>query len=300
MRTESSPPELPVAVIRRWQLINAGMTPAELARAVRSGELLRPRRGYYLEADTHPQVVEAIRCGGKLDCVALLARLGIFVLDTHGAHVQLDRDASRVPPPSRDTVRHWRPTHAPADATTVPLIEALAQSVRCQGARATVATLDNAWHLRLVEETDIRAVFDLLPRRYRVLLDLLDPRSESGPETLVRLLLRALGCNVELQVLIEGVGRVDLLVDGWLIVECDSRAHHGGWAALANDRRRDLAAAARGYATIRVLAEDVFLRPEWLREQFRRVLRHSVGFHNSGSATEDARATAPASEVCTR
>jgi hypothetical protein len=43
----------------------------------------------------------------------------------------------------------------------------------------------------------------------------------------MRLLLRALGHRAEVQVRIAGVGRVDLVVDGWLIVECDSRAYHG-------------------------------------------------------------------------
>jgi very-short-patch-repair endonuclease len=40
------------------------------------------------------------------------------------------------------------------------------------------------------------------------------------------------------------VGRVDFLVEGWLIIECDSKAHHEGWDKQRRDRRRDLAAAA--------------------------------------------------------
>lgn len=80
---------------------------------------------------------------------------------------------------------------------------------------------------------------------------------ESGPETLVRLILRGLGCDVDVQVQIPGVGRVDFVVDGWLIIECDSKAHHEGWDAQRRDRRRDIAAAALGYTTIRPLAEDL-------------------------------------------
>ena len=35
----------------------------------------------------------------------------------------------------------------------------------------------------------------------------------------MRLMLRGLGCQIEVQVVIPGVGRVDFVVDGWLIVE---------------------------------------------------------------------------------
>ena len=80
----------------------------------------------------------------------------------------------------------------------------------------------------------------------------------------MRLILRSLGLAVEIQVTIDGVGRVDMVVDGWLIIECDSRAHHEGWDAQQRDRRRDLAAAALGYTTIRPLAEDILLPPSRL------------------------------------
>ncbi|NYF15806.1 very-short-patch-repair endonuclease [Microbacterium sp. AK009] len=140
---------------------------------------------------------------------------------------------------------------------SAPLIEALAQAVKCQMPRDAVATLDSAWHLGFISEIDIAEIFALLPRRYRHLRRLLDRRSESGPETLMRLLLRGLGRDVQIQVDIPGVGRVDFVVDGWLIVECDSKAHHAGWDAQRRDRRRDIAAASLGYTTIRPLAEDL-------------------------------------------
>jgi len=278
----SSPPRVVATVSRRADLLTAGVTGRHLTDAVRAGILLRPRRDRYLPADAHPHLVEAVRCGGRLDCVALLALLGVFVLDSPHAHVQLERDATRLPPPERGVIRHWRSTTAPPDAAIAPIIEALAQAVRCQGSRAAVATLDSAWHLGLVDETAIRSVFDLLPARYRVLLGMLDPRSESGTETLVRLILRGLGCHIELQVRIDRVGRVDLLVDGWLIVECDSVRHHSDWSTHVADRHRDLAAAAQGYSTVRLLADDVFRRPDWVREHLERILARQPLVHNSG------------------
>ena len=71
---------------------------------------------------------------------------------------------------------------------------------------------------------------------------------------------------------ISGVGRVDFVVDGFLIIECDSRQFHEGWEKQRADRRRDLAAAARGYFTLRVLAEDLLHPPEAVEEAVRGLL----------------------------
>jgi very-short-patch-repair endonuclease len=81
----------------------------------------------------------------------------------------------------------------------------------------------------------------------------------------MRLMLRSLGCVIEVQPEIDGVGRVDFLIDGWLIVECDSKAHHSDWVAQRRDRRRDQAAAARGYTTFRPIAEDIMWAPDRVR-----------------------------------
>lgn len=152
-------------------------------------------------------------------------------------------------------MRHWRATEAHPDDALTPWVEALVQAVLCQTPRAAIATLDSAWHLGIVGEAEIAEIFHTLPRAYRRLRPLLDRRAESGTETLVRLLLRGLGIRPELQVSIDGVGRVDLVVDGWLIIECDSREHHSSWEAVRADRRRDAVAAALGYTTVRLLGQ---------------------------------------------
>jgi very-short-patch-repair endonuclease len=260
------------------------MSRRDIERQLRAGILIRARRGRYVWVGTPPEAMAAARWGGRLDCVSMLVLLGVFVQTTAALHIQLNPNASRLPLRDGRVCAHWRPTASGADDLVTDLVEALAQACRCQNARAAVATLDSAWHLGLVDESQIAAVFALLPARYGLLRRLLDPRSESGPETLVRLILRSLGCRTEVQVLVAGVGRVDLLVDGWLIVECDSRAFHSSWEAQRNDRRRDSAAAARGFATFRVIAGDVLFHPEDVRaaldglvQQGRRRRAHSSG-----------------------
>jgi very-short-patch-repair endonuclease len=260
-----------------------------LARWVRDGVLIRLRKGAYARGDCPPEVIEAARLGGRLDCVSLLRELGIFVLEPSQPHVQMDAKATRVAPRSDEVVRHFRATSAPRSALVADIVEAVAQACRCQTPRAAIATLDSALHQGLLDAPDIAAVFARLPQRFQVLRAHLDPRCESGPETLVRLMLRGLGVAIDLQVRIDGVGRVDFLVDGWLIIECDSVAHHSEWAARRRDLRRDAAAAAQGYTTLRLIAEDIMYRPETVLEAITGLLAARSAVHNVG----DPRARGP-------
>ncbi len=248
-------------------LAMSGISGHRLRQLVAAGALIRLRNGRYVPEGTPPPLIDAGRWGGRLDCVSLLASLGVFVSECAGVHLQFEPGTTQLPPRPRHVHAHWRKLALPREALTTDIVTALAQACRCQGPREAVATLDSAWHLGLVDEAGIAEVFALLPRRYQGLRGLLDARSESGVESLMRLILRTLGADIQVQVQIDGVGRVDFVVDGWLIVECDSRAHHEGWDIQRRDRRRDLAAAVRGYTTVRPLAEDIlFHRGEVVRD----------------------------------
>lgn len=238
-----------------------GMTRRELRGALASGVLRRIRRDRYVWDGTPETEERALGAGGRLDCVSLLHDLGVFVQTDDTLHVQIESGASRLSRADSLVRRHWRSSAAPRGDLCADPVEAIAQAIRCQQPRFAVATLDSAWHLGVVD-AELSEVFALLPARYAVLRPHLDRRAESGPESIARILFRRRGFDVEVQRVIPGVGRVDLVVDGWLIVECDSRAHHSGVAQQVADRRRDLEAAAQGYATLRILAEDILYRPE--------------------------------------
>jgi very-short-patch-repair endonuclease len=256
-------------VLRRSDLLAGGMRPKQITRAVRAGHLLRLRRDRYM-ATPYAGVDQAVRIGGRLACVSLLASLGVFVFDSSVLHVHVERSMSRLRSPvgggtpiadlDRSSTRlHWWPLQSDGHTLgAVAFSDAVAQAVRCQPSRHAVATLDSVLHRGLMSRSDVEDVVASLPKRYRFVSGLIDASAESGPETLMRLILRQLGLRFETQARIEGVGRVDFLVEGWLIIECDSKAHHEGWTMQRRDRRRDLAAAQRGYVTLRPLAEDLF------------------------------------------
>jgi very-short-patch-repair endonuclease len=87
-----------------------------------------------------------------------------------------------------------------------------------------------------------------------------DRGAESLLETLARTYFRQAGIRVEAQVHIEGVGHVDLLLEGRLIVELDGR-HHGEWEQVKKDQRRNNRSAVRGYAVLRYYYADVVHHP---------------------------------------
>lgn len=80
-------------------------------------------------------------------------------------------------------------------------------------------------------------------------------------ETLARTYFRQAGIRVEAQVHIDGVGYVDLLLEGRLIVELDGR-HHGEWARVKKDQRRNNRSVVHGYTVLRYYYADVVHAPQ--------------------------------------
>ena len=72
----------------------------------------------------------------------------------------------------------------------------------------------------------------------------------------MRLALRAQGLRVEPQVHILGLGWVDFLVDGIVVVEVDGFAYHSGRQPYREDRRRDRVAGLLGLSVARFTFED--------------------------------------------
>jgi len=252
------------------ELKEHGFDRPRIRAALAAGMLVRARRGCYLRSDVPEPVLAAVRSGGRLDCLSLLSLLGVFVRERPGLHVRVSPNAGRF---QKGAIVHWRITTAdPLGDHAVGIQDAAIHSVLCQMPREAIATLDSLLHLRLLTRDDLDAVFQSLPARLRILQKMVDGSAESGPETLVRLILRTLPVSIRTQVTIVGVGRVDFLIDGWLIIECDGRRFHEGWDKQVRDRHRDVEAAAQGYVTLRFTAADVLDDSGAIRASIARVL----------------------------
>ena len=200
--------------------------------------------------------------GGRLACISALRDWGVFAAEAPGPHVHLPHNHSRERSPRHPRVRltaanrdgvklHWRPLLRPGDAThRVGLVDALRQALLCQPAPLAIASIDSALFRRMLHPEDMDVLF-AGPAAVRALRPLVDGRSESGQESVLRCAFDSAGLSFEIQVSIAGVGRVDFLVEGRLVVEADSRLAHSSWEQELRDRDRDLALARLGIPTLR-------------------------------------------------
>lgn len=264
-------------VVTRADLFDAGYSPKRITRAVRAGALIRLRRDRYAVPGNVQALERAVRVGGRLTCVSLLATTSAFVRfrPVH-THVHIAETMSRLRTPTSAKKRLGRKEHGrhgvrlhwgaligePVGLHAVSLADAVRAYVRCQSPLDVVATLDSILHQGILTVAEIDEAFAGLPARFRALRSRIDGLPESGTESLVREMLRGLGVPHELQVYLPGVGRVDFVIAGRLIVECDSKEFHSSEEQQLIDRRRDAAAARLGYPTLRLLANDIVREPE--------------------------------------
>lgn len=273
MRTAADEPAPNRRVFTTADLRADGMTWRSIRDAVAAGDIVRVHRGCYVYPDTPRGLAQAAHVGGRVTCVTALTLLGVFVREGHGLHVHLAR--GRTPGcrtmPGVHTVQHWdtlaRPPHP--RVLHVDIVDALIHATNCQTPREAVASLDSALHKDLISVDDLDEIFAHVRAGRRELRAFVDRRAESGPESIVRLIALMLGFSVQPQVSFPGIGRVDLLLDGWLVVECDSEEFHEGWDTQCADRRRDLALAALGLTSLRPVAADILYRPHLVENALR-------------------------------
>jgi very-short-patch-repair endonuclease len=275
-------------IARTRALTQLGHTSKQLSRAVLCGEMLRPRGGWVALPDADPAAVRALQLGGRLASTSALVSLGVWVDHPGPLVVSVPPNASRLPAPRAGEVRIWDRDRFPLKAGAewrVSVVDALLQFARGATISALAASVDSALHLDLIDDDDVLALCARSPSRHRRLHGVVDRRAESGNETHLRIALRDLGIRVVIQVDLPLVGRVDLLVDGWLIIEADSHAHHGTTAGQDRDRLRDGNAVLIGCAVIRFMPESISSALGWCVDVVRARLRQGrpVSYPGRGS-----------------
>ena len=262
-------------IVSRLDLLTSGLSAPRITAAVKSGALLRVRRDHYALPDTDRHTLEAVRIGGREACVSAAREIGFFAFDTGFTHVHLDREASRLRSPGNPHLPlalaprhgvelHWWPLIDPTDGTEscVGARDALAQIIRCQEPRFALAALDTALHEHKIQPTDLAEIFASVPAKHHELRARIDARVDAGQESVLRDLFCRAGLRCDIQVTIAGVGRVDLLVEGCVVVEADSYAYHRSWPEQVRDHKRNRLLAARRCLTLRVPYEDIMFHPE--------------------------------------
>lgn len=157
-----------------------------------------------------------------------------------------------------------------------PLARCLADLLCCVQEWTALVAADAALHQgRVTYEqvgTYLRGSRRVLGRRR---LQRTSSRARSPLETLARIQLRGAGLDVVDGVEIGGVGEVDLLIAGWLVVELDGYEYHSDMWSFDQDRSRDRELARLGYTSIRFTANNV--RSGRIVDEVRRVLAAHPG-----------------------
>jgi very-short-patch-repair endonuclease len=232
-----------------------GLTPKRISRAVARGALIRLRRGVYATEGVDPLVASAVETGGRLTCVSALAHVGAWTMPHREVHVRVASGIAVARRPDRRL--HWTHERLDRELWVDEPATSLALAAQCLDLRAAIVVIDSVVNRRILSADDVVRILLATPRGRR-LLTLHDGHAESGIETLARLALRRRNIRVRSQVVIDGIGRVDLLIGDRLILEVDGREWHDDFE---KDRARDRALVARGYLVIRASYRQVM--NEW-------------------------------------
>lgn len=236
-------------IARGVQLQQFGVTRHRLAAAVASGEIQRVRPGTFAAFDANAAELTAVRHGGALTCSSALRRHGVWVLSADGSpHVWVGRRGRVHPHPECACTSHFFRGAPPLGLAGVE--DALLHLFRCEGPESFFASFESAWQLGLLSKPARNRIRAALPASARWLVDIAQRHAESGLESLLRLRLHLLGISLHCQVQINGVGRVDFVVGGRLIIEVDGKLNHDGPSMRHKDLVRDAAASALGYETL--------------------------------------------------
>ncbi|MGX9294021.1 endonuclease domain-containing protein [Tsukamurella paurometabola] len=239
----------------REELLDSDWTDRAIRVAVHAERLERLRPGWYAETGADPDVARAVRLGGALSCMSVLAREKVWVPESaRGLHVRLCRRKSSGPHSTYHACGSGLgdPPRAVDDLET-----AVRAVVGCIRGDDLVAVLDSILHRKLMQPAELAGVLREAPRRVHRALAAVDGSADSGTETRVRLHVRRKRLEYRTQVFLPGVGYVDILVGRSLVIECDSEEHHSGQAIEA-DRERDLALHILGFEVLRLSYQQVF------------------------------------------
>ncbi|HEU0181455.1 MAG TPA: DUF559 domain-containing protein [Agromyces mariniharenae] len=246
-------------------LTAAGFTRHDLADAVRRGELVRVRRGWFAAPSTDAAVIRAVRVGGALTAGSVAKSRGLWLLHDPLLHVRVPSSAARLRSPDDATAPldreahtvcvHYRPRAATAMLGDRPgrdgLTRSIAEMFRCAGIVPAMVALESALNRGELPMQAVESIRTLAPAWASRPIEQACPDSDSGLETIARLLLHRMRVPVRTQVHFAGVRRVDLLVGDRLIIELDGRTFHSD-EDFENDRKQDLELALRGYLVVRL------------------------------------------------
>ena len=251
-------------------LLARGAGESAIRSAVRGGAVVRLERGLLALPGADPELVAAKRSRALLTCISAAPRFQLWTLrpatQPHYWHSNGRRTHSCVS--HRMTL-----TQPGVPGAVAALPDVLLHALLCLPPLESLVMVESAYNRGDIDLTFL--LQHLVGNRCGKARDVVaqvERGADSLLETLARVLFREAGISTETQVWIDGIGRVDFLLEGFLIVEIDGLAFHLESRQFKKDRRRDNSAVVRGLPVLRFFYDDVVYSPEAVLAQVREVL----------------------------
>ncbi len=235
-----------VARTRELRALGVGASAIRTAHA--RGEVCRVRKGVYATATPTPVTVAA-QHGGTVACVSALAQAGVWLLDVPVAvHIDVGHRGRTFRHPNCACVTH---RHTPETTLgTASCAEALLVALHCLNHELFFAAYESAWRQRLISADERTRIIHAAPAILAAKLRRARPNADSGLESIFRYRLLELGIELESQVKLEGVGRIDFR-HGFVLFEIDGKRNHDSPSHRHKDLLRDATAIRLGYRVVR-------------------------------------------------
>lgn len=260
------------SVARTGTLLRAGYPERTVRDAVLAGDIVRLRHGVVALPAAAPDVAAAVLANGLLTCVSAAGHHGLWRLHAHEQLHLLCRHGNAA-----GVVIHRGSVVPPENPRPVAgLTDTLLHALRCLPPVESAVMVESAL---LQGRTGLDYLGQRLPGNRngaaRSVLRLVDGTAGSAIEVVARLLFRKAGIYTETQVELPGIGIVDFLLEGFLIVELDGATHFEA-QQVRKDRRRNNASTLTGYAVLRYGYQDIVHNPQRVIDEVWQVLRGRV------------------------
>ncbi|MHA7223861.1 type IV toxin-antitoxin system AbiEi family antitoxin domain-containing protein [Arthrobacter sp. RHLT1-20] len=252
------------------EVVARGAGESAIRSAVHRGDLVRLERGVLALPGADPELVAARRSRALLTCASAAPRFSLWLLNAavkpHYWHSNGRRSGS--------CVSHRMPLTQPGVTGAVAALpDVLLHALLCLPPLEALVMVESAYGRGDIDLGFLlRHLVGNRCGRARDVVARVERGADSLLETLARVLFRDAGITTETQVWIDGVGRVDFLLEGFLIVEIDGLAFHLESRQFKKDRRRDNSAVVQGLPVLRFFYADVVFSPEVVLAQVREVL----------------------------
>lgn len=230
--------------------------------------------------------VHAFAHNGVVTCVSAAELHGLPVLQpAHHGHTHIAVPHSHAPRASRTRSVSGVVIHRERGAIGTDLDRpwladlptTLARALHCLPLYEGIALVDAAWCAGTCFPEDIPT-----PRRgptaplVQMALQRCRSKARSILETFARLILEDAGIVAEGGVIIVGIGEVDLIVFGRLVIELDGWEFHSSQAQRIHDLERDRRLLAAGYLVMRFDYHTVMETPEVFLAEILAVRAHAL------------------------